>query len=389
MSINVDTFEPAVFAISDALDEQLQALYLFGSAVTRYYNPAVSDVNLLIVPTGGVHLNDVRERLLPVWPRIRSLVRTPPAVASAAALTRHMQLFPAFAAHLQNEAHVYGTPVPAEPAIVDPLSELARLSTESLHASAALVPGLLPEELAEPAGRRLHRLARQLANRPLTEVQSPAALFGVIQHILQRRLQSLQGKAAETPSTDSNVCGLYYETTRAIFLIPAMDSSLLPGMDWPQIAASLPTNRYQAVNVATAAQLRLSVSLDDPLDFCLHRFEHAWGEHPLTGVEPARHVIYRALARIASRLLIFDLPQAHIAAHTNNAVHKVVHDLQNRILNLHLQVELLRRFLGYPFAAPSMTLPGRGVPLATRIDAIIRRLDWWAGYYTDAQSESA
>ncbi len=346
MSINVDTLEPAVFAISDALDEQLQALYLFGSAVTGYYNPAVSDVNLLIVPAGGAHLNDVRERLLPVWPRIRSLVRTPPAVASPATLARHMQLFPTFAAHLQNDARVYGTPVSAPPAVVDPLSELARLSTESLHASAALVPGLLPEELVKPAGRRLHRLARQLANRPLAEVQSPAPLFGVVQHFLQRRLQSLRGAAVKATDADADVCGLYYETTRAIFLIPRTDSSLLPGMDWPKIAAALPENRYQAIGVATAAQLRLSVSLDDPLDFCLQRFEHVWGEHPLAGVEPARDIIYRALARIASRLLIFDLPQAHIAANTTNAVHKVVHDLQNRILNLHLQVELLRRFHG-------------------------------------------
>ena len=112
------------------------------------------------------------------------------------------------------------------------------------------------------------------------------------------------------------------------------------------------------------------------------------GREPLADVKPTPADIRHAAGRLASDLLLIDLPGEYIAATNAEALHTVVHDIQNRLLNLQLQHELLHRLFGFPAGKPPGPLPGREAPLPERIQSIVDQLDWWARHY-DAPAPAA
>jgi len=63
-----------------------------------------------------------------------------------------------------------------------------------------------------------------------------------------------------------------------------------------------------------------------------------------------------------------------------DAIHVLIHDLQNRLLNVQLEHELLYRLLSFErFDQPA--LPDRDAPSTERLDGIFEQLDWWSAQY--------
>ena len=110
------------------------------------------------------------------------------------------------------------------------------------------------------------------------------------------------------------------------------------------------------------------------------RYNHAWGTDSLPQVPVTTAAICREAARHASQLLTITLPQMYLAA-DDEEVGKVIHDIQNKLLNVQLQHELLHRLLGWERILPPTPLPDRQTPAAQRIDANFAHLEWWSNTY--------
>jgi hypothetical protein len=91
--------------------------------------------------------------------------------------------------------------------------------------------------------------------------------------------------------------------------------------------------------------------------------------------------VLQTAGRTPSRLLVEQISGDYLTAASDEALHMIVHDYQNRLLNLRLQHELLHRLHGLEAAEPPTPLPSRAAPFAERVAAVMEHLDWWAGHY--------
>ena len=140
--------------------------------------------------------------------------------------------------------------------------------------------------------------------------------------------------------------------------------------------------------LSTEAQLRLVLERETPLDHVLERYHHVCGPDVIESVRITAWSVFREAGRIASRMLVHDVPGAYLTALNEDAVNKVIHDYQNRLLNMRLQHELLHRMYGVPSAVPPVPLPGQHEPSSLRVQAIIDQLDWWTGQYCELMEKT-
>jgi hypothetical protein len=90
----------------------------------------------------------------------------------------------------------------------------------------------------------------------------------------------------------------------------------------------------------------------------------------------------RYSARVPSRILIDELPNIYLTKeNSEESLNKIIHDFQNKMLNIGLEHELLVRFgLSERFVPPTPA-PGREAPPQQRIAALFQHLEWWADFY--------
>lgn len=386
--MNFPLLTQMIKTFEDGLGDALVALYLVGSAATNYYMPGRSDVNLFMVIRDDTPLHQVQELSNAQWLLWAKDSVSPPAVAYQAAFLRHLRLNPALTRHMQENAQLLSGQVFAHFPAPGRLEVLATYCTAALNASVALAPGRSGAEIAKQAYNHLHRLARRLHNQPISDKATSRQLFIIVQRELQARLARLRNNDTAVPAPKNNLEAIYSKSQRVVFIIPEMGERELALLNWSTIAGSL-NSQFQEIGVATPWQLRLSLFVDAPIDYALQRYERQWGRDVLPEQPVSRAHVYRALARDASDLLVNALPQRYLKAVHADEKYQVIHDLQNRVLNLHLQAELLRRMHGFPFSVPSIHLPGRETPVDQRIAVLHKRLDYWAAYYADAGEQNA
>lgn len=367
------------------LGDELGALYLYGSYGQPTFQPGHSDVNLLAVVGDEVNLHFLRHALLPVWQQHATRLRRPPVVASRTALIRHLQLFPLFAWHLrQNGTVLAGSEsLPLPIAVPPPVARVSYLAQETLLGSAALAPDLLEPAQARLAYRRLHRIVRQITEKALAERPPAAHLFAQAQLHLRALISELRGDenmlVIDDPNTP-NLEGIYEETDRMVVLLPPLSRRLLAALDWQAIAERLAA-QHNMLHSTTADQLLLVLQREAPVDFVLGRYRHVWGRDPLDGLAVTMRAVLHAAARLPSTLLVTGVGGEYVTAADDEAIHTIVHDYQNRLLNLRLQHELLHRMHGLEAANPPDPLPARDTPPPARVDAIVDHLEWWAAHY--------
>lgn len=378
-----------ISVLKQALGKQLRAVYLYGSFLQEHYDQAESDVNLVAVVSDRTSLHVCRTAMIPFWQEHKETLRLAPLVVRQSSFNRHLQLNPLLSHHLnQYGQHSYGkTVVPLNSTPPTEIEEIAYLAAQLMEASAALAPDLLLEVQAEEARQNLRRLARRVQTQPLRGNETMSELFAMVQVAIQNLVRDLpqemrfNDERLVNSAKDSNLRAIYEETDSMVMLIPEMNGTLLEAIRWDDLAVRL-KDRCHALVVTTADQLRLSIRYELPIDYVLGRYSHKWGQTPLQDFEVAPDMLYRAAARLPSYYLTTNFCRSYLVAEDEDGIHKAIHDLQNRLLNIQLQHELLRRFGVMEAAKPPMALPKRGAVFAERIDAIFYHLDWWADYYT-------
>lgn len=378
------------------LGDRIEAIYLFGSLLQGHYVPAESDVNLFLVLREGAEdtavLPAVHEAFLPLWHSHHDVLKRAPFVATRAAFLRHLKLNPLLAQHLVRDGRQLAGPsdlLDKRLATIEPHEAYAFLVTEAIQASAALAPQLLAGEAAAASHARLRRLARRLRNEALPEGETAAQSFARVQHFLNPIMASLPAtqkwaKTVPKGGTSPLLPGLqaiYAESGKMILVFNDLTPAQITQSDWGKLAAGLPPHTA-GMELTTVEQLSLSILFDRPLDLRFKKTQHSWGPNFLAAFNPTDRQIMRYSARVPSRILIEELPNVYLTKPaTEESAHKIIHDFQNKMLNIQLEHELLVRYGLVERFKPPTPAPGREAPAAQRIAALFQHLEWWTDYY--------
>ncbi len=379
-------------ALSRELGNELESAYLYGSVPQRTYELGESDINLLLVVAETLDIHRLRRLFMPLWQEYGRRLRRAPVVATRRTLARHLLLNPTLAHHLSIE----GRPLlqsggllaglPAQPTLTAE-DMCAYWAQEALLASAALAPTLWSSEEQARHMQRLRSLGRRLLRQNASPQETAVALFARI----QTRLATLISKLPNNYAWESNrvatsplVPGLQATYTRdmesIILVFSQFSAEQLSSINWSKLAERL-GKEYKGFYVTSSQQLRLICHFETPLDLFFKRIKRTWGEDPLRDLTPTTRYKLRQAARRPSTILLDTLPQAYLT-NRDDEMGKLIHDMQNRLLNVQLEGELLARLGLTPLAKPPVPLPGREASAPERINAILAHLDWWSEHYT-------
>ena len=387
------TFSPDIILdpLFASLGSHLKTTYLYGSYAQGFYQPGESDINMLVVTDETADFHTARQAVQTVWTQdgLAAAFQHPPTLVRQSAFTRHLNLNPALAHHLVAQGqHLAGTPLSAPHSAPDPADLLAQDINQTILASSVLANHLLEPEIAQERWRLLRHLTRRLSGRPVPPKATAVQLLGWIQNHLQKRLNALSLPLPSSTAPDESAPPLLpdlqaiYEVTEEVLLIlPDLSSARLAQTDWHAVADLL-AGDYNGIRLTTPAQFHLALQHANPLGIRLMRYTLAWGVDGLANVPISTAAICREAARNTSHILTTLLPQMYLAADDDH-VSKVVHDVQNKLLNVQLQHELLHRLLGWERVLPPFPLPDRHTPAQERVDANFAHFEWWSAYYSE------
>ncbi|HSH03846.1 MAG TPA: hypothetical protein VLL52_15125, partial [Anaerolineae bacterium] len=207
-----------------------------------------------------------------------------------------------------------------------------------------------------------------------------------IHHILDEKIANL-GHIQRPPTSPQDDAPPILPQLRALYNKGEISTLLFPdpltphikNTDWAEVGDLL-AGEYEGINVSTPTQLHLALRVHAPLDHYLRRYEHGWGEDPLATLEFTNEQLYRTAARKPHDIQTGEFVHAYLLADDEEALHKIIHDFQNKLLNILLQNSLIARLEGKKAIKPP-PLPDRTDPSPMRIDGIFNQLDWWSNYY--------
>lgn len=369
----------------------IESVYLYGSLVNGRYHAGESDVNLVAVVKDDYDVHQLRAVFRPIWAEHGSVLRRVPLIARQATLERHLQLNPVLAYHLAGQAEVvYGRSLFQPSTTEEPQEELcAWLSAKLMQTSGLLAKSLLDEEERQ----QLESLLRRLAWRFLGESAPIHPSEATIPQLLAYLYAYLDTQLNELPIPDywdtSNLPegtallpglqAIYRRGNKIVFVFAELPSAIFWETDWDKLAQDI-AGEYAGLFVVTAPQLRLALRLEAPLDVRLRSYTHEWGLEPVREIQPARWHVLRQAARMPSKIEIDDLPNTYLVAEEER-FGRIIHDFQNRMLNIQLEHELLCRLRLVPRFVPPSPLPTPSAPPLQRISAIFQHFGWWADYY--------
>lgn len=365
------------------LGPQLDAVYLFGSLATGTFQPGESAVDLLLVVAENTPLEDVYRAFHPIWQAHGRDLQHAPLLTTSTAFADQMALLPVLAGHLKHAARtLYGS---GERLAHLPEPTRDQIDAANTHRALALSPLLFQEQLpeAEHAAnlRQLRRLTRHLTHAPV----SPEATAVEMLSTVHERLRDVGAPPVEPPA-DPPVPGLVsivHKTPRlTVFVFDALTPERLQATDWQSLAAAhLPSGSRPVVT--TYGHLRAFVRHETAIDHAFNRCSVQWGLEPFVGIDiPVANIVRQAGQR-PCYLRLDTLPRAYLTAATRDSS-ALVHDFQNRVLNVHLEHEILCRLNLSTRFQPARPLPDRSLPNAARIAGIFDHLDEWVAFYAAA-----
>lgn len=381
----------------EGLGDNLKALYLYGSLATGIYQANQSDINLLAVIEDDVDLNNIRTILKPVWQEYGSVLKKSPLISTADSLNRHLTLNPILAHHLQTQGKLLeGQDLLPGPVDIDPLERISRFVTMAIDTSLAVAPSLLSEKKAQEVTTNLKSLYRQYWAKLVNKEDLPIELLASVYEGLLSELEAYpqfffeEQEVVAAPPLLNELRAIYEIENRLILVFPDLEPEdmveRIKSTNWKAVADRV-TEQYQGLQVSTAAELRMILQFNTPANYHLQSYTHAWGIDPLAGIQISPWRVYRDLARYPSELLLSTLPHTYIST-ADADLAMLVHDLQNKLLNVQLRNELLCRIDQIEVTLPPYPIPGRDEPISIRIDAICSHLDWWVDYYSSAMHEA-
>lgn len=390
----------AIEEIRESLEKnigsQLTALYLFGSIAQEKYVPGLSDTNLLAVVEEGTSIHDVRAALRPIWLKYAAVIQQMPLIATPATLHRHLEVNPLLAAHLAQLGRLMsGRDLKLRSQPVSPAEAIGVLSRAALNASTAIAPRLLPDHKVESNLKRLHRLANYLDLDQRPPTHTPVEIVAAVQARMARLLAAQPAlrwegpPPADVPPLVDALLAIYELQDRAVFLLPDWPpdriEAYIKSVDWTAVAQTL-AGQYYGLQLSTPTQFRLMMHYNQSSDHYFRNYNHAWGQDPLASLTIPRRETYKELARRASQIEIKTFPHAYITT-PEEEFSTLIHDFQNKLLNIQLREELMSRIDKRPRVTPPTPLPDRTFPAPARIEAIFDHLHWWTGHYTTAMHQ--
>jgi hypothetical protein len=394
------TIEAVIGAMRSALGERLLSVYLYGSLSDGTYQADQSDINLVAIIDDPADLHLLREEYRKtIWTVRGPILRRVPLLATIPVLKRHLRLNPLLNAHLRRSGQLlFGRPIEFEPVVaVSAREELANIAAQAMRASAALAPELLPAKEAQESLASLRGLARRLFGWPVDADESPAVLAGRVLGFARKKMDEESMAlwpdhvTPNAPPLIGELRAIYEMDSHLMLVMPDLEpvelARRIAGADWSQVADRV-TDQYRSVRVTTPSQLRLIVTYEDGADYLVQSYHHAWGADPLADLEISRPFAFRGLARLPSEMQLAGLPHAYFTAEDSD-LSMLVHDFQNKLLNIQLRSELLTRALDTRSKVPPDPLPERDAPEDVRIDGILAHLNWWADHYTDLMQQVA
>lgn len=379
------------------LGSQLEALFLFGRQAQQSPRTAVSPANLLLVISPDANIHAIRDSFYPLWQQHKAALKQPPLVATQKALRRHLEFNPHLALDmLRHSLQLAGQPMPTNffRTRVNPHELYAHFAQELLIASAALSQSGRPED-----DTLLNDLVQQICARPASATATAVSRFSMVQQGLTAVLNQLPTaknwtQAAQTGPTSADIPGLqaiYTENNKNIFVFNQLTPRHIGQINWQTLAQHLPQTDG-SLHVTTVAQFCLLALYEKGLDLRFNKYQHNWGIPFLARLTPSSRQILRQAARMPSNILVNALPHSFLTAAnaSDDTLHKLIHDFQNRMLNIQLENELLFRLGLIPAKfVPPQPLPDRDTSAKQRLSAIFQHLEWWADFYQSAlQTES-
>ena len=389
--------EPVLQKFSRELGRDLKAAYLYGSLAQRRYVAGESDANLLLVVSEGVSLHTVRNIFRPIWrDNGRRLCRAP-LITTRSLLTRHLKLYPTLAHHMANDGQslVGGTSlfklIPKLPRLT-PHDTYAWLAGEAMISSAALAPNMQSGPDARQSMKGLRSLARRVLHETVSVNDTAVDLFARIQEHLEPKIAVLpmeQPWSSMRTATSPLLPGLQGTYTKnletAVLVFAQFSSAQIRNIGWSKLSQRL-SRDHKRLAITTSRQFRLMTEFETPLDLIFRRNRHTWGMDPLATMVVKKKFQLRHAARAPSLIQIDLLPNAYLTQ-SDDQLPKLIHDFQNKLLNIQLEGELLDRFQIAQRFRP-LPLPGRETPLRERVDAIYQQLGLWADHYTNAMTQA-
>lgn len=383
--------EATLTGFYDSLGSQLKAAYLFGSYVQGYYQPSESNINLLFIVDDNTDFFELRKLFLPIWKAFGGTLRRAPLVAKESAFARYKQLEPAFMGHLrQNGRLLSGSPYfLTDLPTLDVQEATARLATEALVASGSLLPSLMTPAQAEARLKFTRRLARKLWQEPIPQGETAVTTYARIQKKLGSQISRLPaGKAytnTDIPAVTApflpGLQSLYKEGDNIVMILAHLSPQDIERTEWESMIDRL-SAECSGLILTTAAQLCLSLVYDTPIALKTKRYQYNWGVNHIAQLQSSARQMMRQAATLPTRIEIDDLPQA-LLTQDDDQLHTIIHDFQNKLLNIQLTHELLCRFGDVDRYTVPIPLPERTQPAAERIQGIFDHLHLWSAFYTE------
>ena len=363
----------------------MHALYRFGDGERDNVVPGLANLELLALVRDSSSITPLRAAFLPLWQQVGHRLQQPLAAATPASWQRHLELDPLLG-HRQAQYGrlLWGTAEPYRNGSASARSQAAFAADVAMQASEALTAAVLSSTEAQEAVRRLRGVARFLGHSP--DGAMPAQLFAAIQTTLSPLLPlkpetTSRPLLPDAPSLLPELQAIYEKADRLIFVLPEMPASRWESINWHAVADTI-AGQCAGLQLATPAQLRLVVSHQYPVHYTLRSYRHIWGRDLLAGLSITRRRLWQDAARLPSLLETVELPQSYLSA-TDDELSRVIHDFQNKLLNVQLRHELLLRMKMVRQITPPPPLPPRTESAARRIAGIFQHLNFWANFYTD------
>ena len=366
--------------LSITLGTQFVGFFVYGSVLEAHFHPERSDLNSCLIVTDDTDLNLVRSSFANLWETHSLILKRAPLVFTRTSFQRYLEFFPGFTSHLLHKGkQVGGEPLnlPHDP---DPRPEtvMAYDANQLIVASSLLAADLLDQGRRRQAERALDRLLRKY-----NVVDNSLNLAEKISYLAQRFEKPIETPLPEDapPYGVDGLLAIYESLGNDYFVVKT--AADIAGIDCAEAVEEFSNREITSLNIGTVSQFKLVVEELYPLDVTLFSYQRIWGVDLLKDVHPTPEAVLSHAARFAISLEVDIFPHALLSRPSDPVTDgKLIHDFQNKLLNIRLQNDLLYRLKISKQGEPPV-LPGRNESHSARLEAIWEQFRWWTAFYED------
>ncbi len=241
-------------------------------------------------------------------------------------------------------------------------------------------------DLLEPSPQfeRLNALSKQ---PPVSAFAGGVEIYGRLLDSVSDQDSPTQTNPTSPPHKFPAPVAIYHNLNRIILVTNEPRETLLMwGAETNN--SDIKKLRQDGVVVCTPEQLNAVATQFGSLDVKLRRYRHMWGDQLLdSSIFAAKDYSRNAAEYSSSWELECIGRQMFTTPPDPNQDRLLIHDFQNRLLNIRLQNQILSDLKIIPKSSPEFDLPDKALPIHERLNTISALFDWWANnYFAQARS---